>query len=122
MANPDFSSFTKEALLAILSALGVSFPGQDTMQVSELAQMVSDTEVAVGEKAFAEAVAKAQGISVDTIASQQTATQTARGGAPSARSITPGSSTLWTVFPAIGGLTSQTWDIPTAVEYGRTTT
>ena len=122
MAKPDFSSFTKEALLAILKALGVSFPGQDKMQVSELAQMVSDTEVAAGEKAFAEAIAKAQGISVVPSASQQTATQTARGGAPSARSMTPGSSTLWTVDPGIGSVTNQTWDIPTPVEYGRTTT
>ena len=122
MAKPDFSSFTKEALLAILSALGVSFPGQNKMQVSELAQMVSDTEAAVGDKVFAEAVAKTQGLSVDSSVSQQIATQPAVsvGGAYGARSMNPGTSTLWSVFPGIGSVSSDTWDLPTPVEYGRT--
>ena len=121
MANPDFSSFTKEALLTILNELGVSFPGQNTMQVSELAQMVSDTEVAVGEKVFAEAVAKAQGLDVVPSASQQTATQTTvNRRAPSARSLNPGTSTRLSSFPGLGLVYSETWNPPTPLEYGRT--
>ena len=115
MAKPDFSSFTKEALLAILGALGVSFPGQDTMQVSELAQMVSDTEVAVGEKAFAEAIAQAQGYAVQPLSSG-----TSSGSRVQHRSITPGSSTQYTEILGVGSVGSVTWDPPTPLEYGRT--
>jgi hypothetical protein len=68
MANPDFTSFTKEALLSILHALGVDFPSAD-LPVDQLAQIVADSEVAVGERAFAEAVAKASGLSAAPVKS-----------------------------------------------------
>ena len=63
MATPDFTSFTKEVLLSILHALGVDFPSAD-LPVDQLAQIVADSEAAVGEKVFTEAIAKAQGLSV----------------------------------------------------------
>jgi hypothetical protein len=63
MAQEDFTSFTKEALLAILHELGVDFPSAD-LSVTELAQIVADSESAVGAKNFAAAVAKANGLQV----------------------------------------------------------
>ena len=112
--TPDFSRFTAEALLGILNALGVSFPGQADMDVSELAKLVAESEKTVGEKVFAEAVARAQGFTVVPSVSQQTA------AAVHARSINPGTSIKWTVLAGVGTVGSETWDPPTPLEYGRT--
>ena len=121
--TPDFSTFTKEALLGILNALGVNFPGQPEMDVSELAKIVTKAEKTVGEKLFAEAIAKAQGFTVVPSASQQStgSTPAVRGpdGAYGARSLVPGSSIKWTVLAGVGTVGSETWDPPTPLEYGR---
>jgi hypothetical protein len=78
MAKEDFTSFTKEALLAILHELGVDFPSAD-LSVTELAQIVVDSESAVGAKNFAAAVAKANGLNVAPVqspANEQRITET----------------------------------------------
>ena len=68
MAQEDFTSFTREALLSILHELGVDFPSAD-LPIDQLAQIVSDSKPLVGAKVFAEAVAKASGLSAAPVKS-----------------------------------------------------
>jgi hypothetical protein len=68
MAKDDFTSFTKEALLSILHELGVDFPSAD-LPIDQLAQIVADSESAVGAENFAAAVAKANGLSAAPVKS-----------------------------------------------------
>ena len=110
-SNP-YAGFEVGALKGILDAAGVKYPS-DASQTT-LAGLVQDTENAVGKAGFAQIVASLNGVNA----------QAPSGGGATAthRSITPGTSVLWTVLPAVGSVTSNTWDIPTPLEYGRTVT
>jgi hypothetical protein len=114
MAKEDFTQFTREALIAILNALGVAFPLGENVPVSELAQIVEDSRGIVGEPNFSNAVAAAQGL--DHLAPPVVANPTV---GPGPRSLDPGVSILWTITHGVGLVSSETWDPPTPLEYGR---
>lgn len=103
-SNP-YAGFEVAALKGILDAAGVKYPS-DTPQET-LADMVQETEKLLGKAGFAQIVASLNGV---------------KAQAPSDRSLNPGSSILWTLINGIGGVTSETWDPPTPLEYGRTLT
>ena len=108
-SNP-YAGFEVGALKGILDAAGVNYPSDASQKT--LADLVRDTENAVGKAGFAQIVASLNGVNA----------QASSGGGSTIthRSITPGTSTKWTVLPGLGLVYSQTWDPPTPVEYGRT--
>ena len=103
-SNP-YAGFEVAALKGILDAAGVKYPS-DTPQET-LADMVQETEKVLGKAGFAQIVA-----SLTSVKAQ----------APSGRSMSPGTSVLLSFIPALGSVTSETWDPPTPLEYGRTVT
>ena len=123
MAKNPFSSFEEGFLRALLQELNVPVP--DGADQATLAGMVFEVNKLVKKEDFANAVARANGIKAVTPGDGST---TSTDGSvtnpltPGAKSIVPGSSVLWTVLAGVGSVGSQTWDPPTPVEYGRTTT
>ena len=103
-SNP-YAGFEVAALKGILDAAGVKYPS-DTPQET-LADMVQETEKLLGKAGFAQIVA-----SLTSVKAQ----------APSTRSMNPGTSSLVSFIPALGSVTSETWDPMTPLEYGRTVT
>ena len=103
-SNP-YAGFEVDALKGILDAAGVKYPSDVSQET--LADMVQETEKAVGKDGFVQIVASLNGV---------------KAQAPSTRSLNPGTSILWTLINGIGGVTSETWDPPTPLEYGRTLT
>ena len=101
-SNP-YAGFEVGALKGILDAAGVKYPSDASQET--LADMVQEVEKAVGKAAFAQIIADVNGVKAQA----------------STKSLSPGTSILWTTF-AIGGVTSDTWDPPTPLEYGRTIT
>ena len=109
MANlSNYASFDLDALKGMLNKLGLPFPKKDSRE--DLEGLLNGAENALGADLFREQVA---GAAITTSVSSTTSV-------PSTKSITPGSSVLYTLLSGIGGLTSQTWDPPTPLEYGRT--
>ena len=104
-SNP-YAGFEEGALKGILDAAGIQYPAGASQQT--LADMVQETEKAAGKEVFAQIVASANNVKA-TVPS-------------SSRSISPGTSVLWSFIPAVGMVTSATWDPPTPLEYGRTLT
>ncbi len=103
MANlSTYASFDIAALKAMLNQLGLQFPKKASKE--DLVNLLNGAENALGADLFQEQLS---GVVSST-------------SAPSTTSVTPGSSTLITLLSGIGGLTSQTWDPPTPLEYGRT--
>ena len=117
-SNP-FAGFEVGALKGILDAAGIKYPS-DASQ-STLADLVQETERVVGKAGFAQIVASLNGINAQA-PSGGGSTTTQKTASIRTRSITPGTSTLWSFIPALGSVTSDTWDPPTPLEYGRTVT
>ena len=103
-SNP-YAGFEVAALKGILDSAGIKYPSDASQKT--LADMVQETEKAVGEARFTQIIANLNGVKVQ---------------APSTRSMNPGNSILWTNIYGIGGVTSETWDPMTPLEWGRTVT
>ena len=119
-SNP-YAGFEVAALKGILDAAGVKYPS-DTPQET-LADMVQATERAVGKAGFAQIIASLNGVKAQAPSgSGGSTTTTQQTNSIRTRSFTPGTSVLWSFIPALGSVTSDTWDPPTPLEYGRTVT
>ena len=108
-SNP-FAGFEEGALRGILDAAGVNYPSDASHDT--LADMVKDTENAVGKAGFAQIVA--------SLNSGNAPAPSGGGSTAPHRSITPGTSARLSSFPGLGLVYSETWDPPTPLEYGRT--
>lgn len=118
-SNP-YAGFEVGALKGILDAAGVKYPS-DASQAT-LADLVQETERAVGKAGFAQIVASLNGVNAQAPSGGGSTTTTQQTSSIRTRSMTPGTSTLWSFIPALGSVTSDTWDPPTPLEYGRTVT
>ena len=108
-SNP-YAGFEVGALKAILDAAGVKYPSDASQKT--LADLVRDTENAVGKVGFAQIVASLNGVNAQA--------PSGGGSTTTHRSITPGTSTRLSSFPGLGLVYSETWNPPTPLEYGRT--
>lgn len=89
----------------MLTSLGLKYPADASKK--DLASLLNEAENTLGSDAFLKIVNSSQSLSTRT---------------PSTRSLDPGTSILWTLINGVGGVTSETWDPPTPLEYGRTLT
>ena len=108
-SNP-YAGFEVGALKGILDAAGIQYPSDASQKT--LADLVQDTETAVGKAAFAQIIASLNGVNA-----QAPSGATPR---PSHRSIIPGSSSQRTLLNGVGTVGSVTWNPPTHLECGRT--
>ena len=107
-SNP-FAGFEEGALRGILDAAGINYPSDASHDT--LADLVKDTEDAVGKDTFAQIVANLNGVNA----------QAPSGGSPAPhRSFTPGTSAAVTLLNGVGTVGSVTWNPASHLESGRT--
>ena len=125
-SNP-FLGFGVDALKALLDALNVQYLAGSSEET--LAGMVQEVQKIVSKEDFANAIAQANGYNAGNgVGNKPAATNAGAVTQPKStgthqagqRSINPGTSILWTVVNGVGSVSSDTWDPPSPLEYGRT--